>query len=52
MFYHPTIVDGVQPGDALFPQETFGPADGSPTNPSSEGRLHDWARKQKLAMDF
>ena len=25
LFYHPTIVDGVQPGDALFLQETFGP---------------------------
>jgi acyl-CoA reductase-like NAD-dependent aldehyde dehydrogenase len=25
LFYHPTVVDGVQPGDALFGQETFGP---------------------------
>ena len=25
LFYHPTIVDGVQPGDALFREETFGP---------------------------
>jgi acyl-CoA reductase-like NAD-dependent aldehyde dehydrogenase len=25
LFYHPVIVDGVQPGDALFRQETFGP---------------------------
>jgi aldehyde dehydrogenase (NAD+) len=25
LFYHPTIADGVQPGDALFQQETFGP---------------------------
>jgi acyl-CoA reductase-like NAD-dependent aldehyde dehydrogenase len=25
LFYHPTVVDGVQPGDALFDQETFGP---------------------------
>ena len=25
IFYHPTIVDGVRPGDALFREETFGP---------------------------
>src|SRR6266566_4047978 len=25
LFYHPTIVDGVQPGDELFCEETFGP---------------------------
>jgi aldehyde dehydrogenase (NAD+) len=25
MFYHPVIVDGVQAGDALFREETFGP---------------------------
>ncbi|MGN6174980.1 MAG: aldehyde dehydrogenase family protein, partial [Streptosporangiaceae bacterium] len=25
LFYHPTIVDGVQADDALFQQETFGP---------------------------
>jgi aldehyde dehydrogenase (NAD+) len=25
LFYHPVIVDGVQAGDALFQQETFGP---------------------------
>src|SRR6266487_1900357 len=25
LFYHPTIADGVQPDDALFRQETFGP---------------------------
>jgi alpha-ketoglutaric semialdehyde dehydrogenase len=25
LFYHPTIVDGLQPGDALFRGETFGP---------------------------
>jgi aldehyde dehydrogenase (NAD+) len=25
LFYHPVIVDGVLPGDALFQQETFGP---------------------------
>ncbi|MGE5286310.1 MAG: aldehyde dehydrogenase family protein [Micromonosporaceae bacterium] len=31
LFYHPTIVDGVQPGDALFRQETFGPIVGVTT---------------------
>jgi aldehyde dehydrogenase (NAD+) len=25
LFYHPVIVDGVRPGDALFDNETFGP---------------------------
>jgi aldehyde dehydrogenase (NAD+) len=25
LFYHPTIVDGLRPDDALFQQETFGP---------------------------
>jgi alpha-ketoglutaric semialdehyde dehydrogenase len=25
IFYHPTIIDGVRPGDALFREETFGP---------------------------
>jgi alpha-ketoglutaric semialdehyde dehydrogenase len=31
LFCHPTIVDGVQPGDALFLQETFGPIVGVTT---------------------
>ena len=31
LFYHPTIVDGVQPRDALFRQETFGPVVGVTT---------------------
>jgi alpha-ketoglutaric semialdehyde dehydrogenase len=31
LFYHPTIADGVQPGDALFQQETFGPIVGVTT---------------------
>ena len=31
LFYHPTIVDGVQPADALFRQETFGPIVGVTT---------------------
>ena len=31
LFYHPTIVDGVQPRDALFLQETFGPIVGVTT---------------------
>ena len=31
LFYHPTIVNGVQPGDALFLQETFGPIVGVTT---------------------
>jgi alpha-ketoglutaric semialdehyde dehydrogenase len=25
LFYHPTVVDGLRPDDALFQQETFGP---------------------------
>jgi alpha-ketoglutaric semialdehyde dehydrogenase len=25
LYYHPVVVDGVQPGDALFREETFGP---------------------------
>jgi aldehyde dehydrogenase (NAD+) len=25
LYYHPVIVDGVRPGDALFDEETFGP---------------------------
>ncbi len=25
LYYHPVIVDGVRPGDAIFDQETFGP---------------------------
>ena len=25
LFYHPVIVDGVRPGDAIFEEETFGP---------------------------
>jgi alpha-ketoglutaric semialdehyde dehydrogenase len=31
LFYHPTIADGVQPDDALFLQETFGPIVGVTT---------------------
>lgn len=31
LFYHPVIVDGVRPGDALFDQETFGPIIGVTT---------------------
>src|SRR6516162_1997164 len=31
LFYHPTIADGVQPDDALFQQETFGPIVGVTT---------------------
>ena len=31
LFYHPTIVDGVQADDALFQQETFGPIVGVTT---------------------
>ena len=31
IFYHPTIVDGVRPGDALFREETFGPIVGVTT---------------------
>jgi alpha-ketoglutaric semialdehyde dehydrogenase len=29
LFYHPTIVDGLRPDDALFLQETFGPIVGA-----------------------
>jgi aldehyde dehydrogenase (NAD+) len=25
LFYHPVVVDGVRPGDAIFDEETFGP---------------------------
>jgi aldehyde dehydrogenase (NAD+) len=31
LFFHPVIVDGVQPGDDLFDQETFGPLVGVTT---------------------
>jgi alpha-ketoglutaric semialdehyde dehydrogenase len=31
IFYHPTIVDGVRPGDEIFDQETFGPLVGVTT---------------------
>ncbi|WP_166350458.1 aldehyde dehydrogenase family protein [Phytoactinopolyspora limicola] len=31
LYYHPVIVDGVRPGDALFDQETFGPIVGVTT---------------------
>src|SRR5580704_1921366 len=31
LFYHPTIVDGVRPGDEIFDQETFGPLVGVAT---------------------
>ncbi|HCU49799.1 MAG TPA: aldehyde dehydrogenase [Micromonosporaceae bacterium] len=31
LFYHPVVVDGVRPGDALFDQETFGPIVGVTT---------------------
>jgi len=31
IFYHPVIVDGVRPGDAIFDQETFGPLVGVTT---------------------
>jgi len=31
LFYHPVIVDGVRPGDAIFQQETFGPLVGVTT---------------------
>ncbi|MBO0815714.1 MAG: aldehyde dehydrogenase family protein, partial [Actinobacteria bacterium] len=31
LFYHPTIVDGLQPGDALLREETFGPVVGVTT---------------------
>ncbi|MBB5872797.1 aldehyde dehydrogenase (NAD+) [Allocatelliglobosispora scoriae] len=31
LFYHPVIVDGVRPGDAIFDNETFGPIVGVTT---------------------
>ncbi len=31
LFYHPTIVDGVRPGDEIFDNETFGPLVGVTT---------------------
>ncbi len=31
LFYHPTIVDGVRPGDEIFDHETFGPLVGVTT---------------------
>jgi acyl-CoA reductase-like NAD-dependent aldehyde dehydrogenase len=31
LFYHPVIVDGVRPGDAIFAHETFGPMVGVTT---------------------
>ncbi len=31
LFYHPTVVDGVAPGDRLFQEETFGPIVGVAT---------------------
>jgi aldehyde dehydrogenase (NAD+) len=31
LYYHPVIVDGVRPGDAIFDQETFGPIIGVTT---------------------
>jgi aldehyde dehydrogenase (NAD+) len=31
LFYHPVIVDGVRPGDAIFDEETFGPIVGVTT---------------------
>ena len=31
LFYHPTVVDGVQPGDRIFDEETFGPLIGVTT---------------------
>jgi acyl-CoA reductase-like NAD-dependent aldehyde dehydrogenase len=37
LFYHPVIVDGLLPGDALFRQETFGPIVGVMTY----GRLEE-----------
>jgi alpha-ketoglutaric semialdehyde dehydrogenase len=39
LFYHPTIVDGVQPGDALFRQETFGPVVGVTTYTSLDDAI-------------
>ena len=31
LFYHPVVVDGVRPGDAIFDEETFGPIVGIAT---------------------
>ena len=31
LFYHPVVVDGVRPGDAIFDEETFGPIIGIAT---------------------
>jgi alpha-ketoglutaric semialdehyde dehydrogenase len=31
LFYHPVVVDGVRPGDAIFDEETFGPLIGITT---------------------
>ena len=31
LFYHPVVVDGVRPGDAIFDEETFGPIVGVTT---------------------
>jgi alpha-ketoglutaric semialdehyde dehydrogenase len=31
LFYHPVVVDGVRPGDAIFDEETFGPLVGITT---------------------
>jgi acyl-CoA reductase-like NAD-dependent aldehyde dehydrogenase len=31
LFYHPMVVDGVRPGDAIFDEETFGPVVGVAT---------------------
>ena len=31
LFYHPVVVDGVRPGDAIFDEETFGPLVGIAT---------------------
>ena len=39
LFYHPTIVDGMQPGDALFRQETFGPVVGVTTYTSLDDAI-------------
>jgi aldehyde dehydrogenase (NAD+) len=36
LFYHPTIVDGVRPGDEIFDQETFGPLVGVATYQSMD----------------
>src|SRR6202034_351778 len=36
LFYHPTIVDGVRPGDEIFDQETFGPMVGVTTYQSMD----------------